>query len=142
MEKIYSLDDVLKIAKYQKNVIWIFLAGLFYSVLSSVINHYGANWDASIQAMLVVIFSLLRVVFFILLAGCVFRLAKFLQEPRPWVYAIATIIPLAGIFAVIVPIVKASKVLKSHGIKVRLYGADAASLDRFAANHQSATLAD
>lgn len=93
-------DELMAVAKYQKNIQWLVLANLiamfipFATLVTGVIGIYF-----------------------------IYKLAAALRSSCAWLYIILSFIPLIGLLALLHFVGKATQVLKANGIRVGIMGA-------------------
>jgi hypothetical protein len=119
-----SRDDLKKIAAYQTHMLAALIPlVLLQGIIGRVFDYQGRS---DVKVILLVLASLaLSTVW----AALIFRLARKLYGPS-WgaIYAIFSFIPCLGLLAVVSVNMEASHVLKKHGIRVGLFGADTSDI--------------
>jgi hypothetical protein len=103
----YNDLETLDVAKHQKNVLWVLVLTLltFWMPFVSIVT------------------GIFGVVF-------IYRLAKALKSSLAWLYIVLSFIPFVNLIAVIVLNSRATNVLKAHGIRVGLMGANQEDLSK------------
>ncbi len=102
----YSNAEILRIAGFQKILIWVVVASL-----ASILNLYVA-----------IVIAVLTAVF-------LFQLARALRQPA-WLFAIGAFIPLISVILLLALNSDATAALRKRGIRVGLLGANKGDLNR------------
>ncbi|MCF7874839.1 MAG: hypothetical protein K9L58_04270 [Candidatus Omnitrophica bacterium] len=122
MEKTFSKDEVLKIAKEQKVLCWLFLGLIIIQLLIMLVK---GNY---------IIYSMMGFVPLILIVWAiitVYRLSKSLKKKYCLLYAMGVFIPFVSWVILIVLIHNATKILRASNIAVGIMGAKKQSLDNY-----------
>ena len=116
---VFEKEDLLNVAKAQSRAIWFFL-GIMLAQIANAFIPINQNNAASVWGKSILSLTLLGLVvyFFIL----IYRLAKALKKKTSFLYAIGMIIPLVNLLILVSLLGRATKVLKSGGLKVGLMG--------------------
>lgn len=129
-----SPEQIYALAKAQKMILWCVLANIALNALSASLQVVvdGPAFDGPFR--FVFVFTLIAS-FLILAMGLLFaapyytyRIAKELGSPVPWLWAPFVLIPLINLLVLIVLSSRATKILREHGHKVGLMGADLKAL--------------
>lgn len=110
-ESEWSRQDILEVAKRQKQILWMILLSLV----------------AMFIPFATIVTGLIQIYF-------IFKLAWALRSSAAWVYVILAFIPLVGLIALLHLNARATKLLQANGIKVGLMGANSSDLERLAAD--------
>lgn len=137
----WRADDLREVAKWQKYICWAILAqiaAILLMVFAAVAANNQQNTTAAAAAdttgLITLIVRIVAVGFSIV---CVYNLAKALRISGAILYAVAMFLPLIGLLAIISLSDKATKLLKEHGIKVGVMGADMSDIDRIKAQENN-----
>ncbi|MFA6173397.1 MAG: hypothetical protein WC334_00070 [Kiritimatiellales bacterium] len=96
----WTKQELLGVAKYQKNIQWLVLAHLiaifvpYATILTGIVGVYF-----------------------------IYKLASSLRSSCAWLYIILSFIPVIGVLALVHFVGKATKVLRENGISVGIMGA-------------------
>ena len=107
VDEFWGKEELLEVAKRQKQLLWMILLSLvplfipFAGIITGIISIYF-----------------------------IYKLAQALRSSAAWVYIILAFIPLVGFFALLHLNAKATKILRSNGIKIGLMGAKAVDLEK------------
>ena len=120
MEPSYEASEVLVVAKKQRNLLiafFVYLMAIFAKVGLAKSGAGGSEYDSIIQ-LAIISLGLAVVIFCAILAFKVYgKLAAILLT-------ILCIIPLVNLIAFLVVNSRTNKIIKSHGFRVGLAGAD------------------
>lgn len=103
----WTKQDIVEVAKYQRNILWMFLIALL----------------AMFIPFATIVTGIIQIYF-------IYKLATALRSSAAWIYIILTFIPLVGLIALLVINNKATKKLQQNGIRVGLMGARMADFDK------------
>lgn len=100
-------SEILEVAKYQKNILWLIIVNLltFWMVFVSILT------------------GIIGIIF-------IYRLAKVLKSSLDWLYIVLSFIPVVNVIALLLLNRKATVVLRAHGIRVGLMGANQEDLSK------------
>jgi hypothetical protein len=108
-EQPWSKDELVDVAKRQKNIQWLVVA---HVVVVAMFISFGTIATGIIG------------IYFI------YKLAAALRSSCAWLYIILAFFPLIGLLALLYINGKATKVLKGHGVRVGVMGATMTDFDK------------
>jgi heme/copper-type cytochrome/quinol oxidase subunit 2 len=108
LNNTFTTEDILRIAKDQKNIMWLILVSFITIVIPFAF----------------IITGIISTIF-------IYRLANSIGSSDAWLYVVLSLIPLVGLITLAVASSKATKILKSRGIRVGLMGAKSNDLKNF-----------
>ena len=123
-------DQLYALAKAQKMILWCLVANLGINAFSAALGPMGNSpvFEGSLGFLFVmaILAVLLLFVVVILIAApyYTYRVAKELGSRVPLLWAPLMLIPLINLVVLLVLSSRATKVLRAHGYKVGLMGAD------------------
>ena len=120
MEPNYEASEILVVAKKQRNLLiafFVYLMAIFAKVGLTKSGPGGSEYDSIIQLAILPL-GLAVVIFCAILAFKVFG------KPAAILLTILCIIPLVNLIAFLVVNSRTNKIIKSHGFRVGLAGAD------------------
>ena len=110
-ESGWTSDEILEIAKRQKQIIWMILLSLIAMFIQDFIKFST------------IVTGIIQIYF-------IFKLAQAVRSSAGWLYIILAFIPLIGLIALFHINDKATKTLRANGVKVGLMGAKSSDLEK------------
>jgi hypothetical protein len=121
----YTDTEIIDVAKCQKRVnwlvVWYFIACFAVGFISAIVPQISD-----------LIITLTQIAFVILAAFVIYELAVALKSSNPWVWVLVILIPCGGIIALLILSARASRALKTRGIRIGLMGANNNDLKKIA----------
>lgn len=134
----YNNEDLLRIARAQKLLVWIFLIGaLLVCAAVTTAAVAAARAGSGSQVLPAPWAGLLRAVQIAFWLGAVifaYWVARALKTRAVWVYVILMLIPCVSLITLLVLNYKATAVLRTHGVHVGLFGAKKEDLGKLGEN--------
>jgi|ERR1035437_7587827 hypothetical protein len=112
----YTGTEIVAIAKCQKRanrlIVWAYIACFLVGFLSACLPQISS-----------LIIALLQITIAIFAAAAIYDLAVALKASNPWIWALVIIIPCGGLLALLILSIRATRALKTRGVRVGLMGA-------------------